>query len=261
MRLLQTEWLKIRHYRAFWVFTILYFASIAGINYIGFYINEVARANVPVTEILVGSPYSFPRVWGTVGFMSSWLLYFPGFLFIMLLTNEFTFKTHRQNIIDGWERKDFINVKFIFAFIFSVLATLFNLLIAFLFGWFAKSSDFSWSEFHLVGYIFIQTLSYISFAMLLAIVFRKSGVALAVYFLYGLIFESLISGFLNGKLHLSPVGYFLPLQVTDTLLPLPFGKSLFYADLPQEWVLVLVSLIYLGLYYFLALYKFNRDDL
>lgn len=261
LNLLKIEWLKVRHYRAFWVFVILYFVSIAGINYIGFYINEVARANVPVADSLIGSPYSFPRVWSTVGFMSSWLLYFPGFLFIMLLTNEFNFKTHRQNIIDGWERKDFINVKFLFAFIFSVVATLFNLLVALSFGLAAKNSGFSWDEFYNVGFILIQTFSYISFAMLMAVIFRRSGVALAVFFLYGLIFESIFGGLLNGKLQLSPAGYYLPLQVTDSLMPLPFGKNLFYTNMPDNWILVTVSVAYMGLYYFLSLRKFQRDDL
>ena len=61
-----------------------------------------------------------------------------------------------------------------------------------------------------VGYIFIQTVAYITFAMFLAILFRRSGAAIAVFFLYGLIFEWLITVLINFKLDLTPVGYFLP---------------------------------------------------
>lgn len=259
--LLKIEWLKVRHYRAFWVFTILYFVSIVGINYIGFYINGVAEETVPMGKALLGSPYSFPKIWGTIGFMSSWLLYFPGILFIMLLTNEFNFKTHRQNIIDGWERKQFITVKFVNAFIFSLLSTFVNVLVALLFGGIILGSPLTWEGTENILYIFLQTFSYITFAMLLAILFRRSGVAMAVFFLFGLIFEWLITAWLNFNLKIDPVGYFLPLQVTDTLLPFPFGKGIIYKGAPPAWTLVLADLIYLAAYYFLSLKKFTKDDL
>lgn len=261
LHLLRIEWLKVKNYKAFWVFTILYGFSILGINYIGFYINEVTVQNVPMGDALLGSPYSFPKVWSTVGFMSSWLLYFPGILFIMLLTNEFNFKTHRQNIIDGWERGQFVTVKFVFALIFSAIATVFNALTALLFGAISTNSTFSFMGMENIFYILIQTFSYISFAMFLAIWLRRSGAAIAVFFLYGLIFEWLITLFLNFKLDISPVGYFLPLQVTDVLLPIPFGNEIFYKGSPDVWTLILASLVYMAAYYFFALRKFERDDL
>ncbi|MCW5915354.1 MAG: ABC transporter permease [Chitinophagaceae bacterium] len=260
-QLLKIEWLKVRYYKAFWVFTILYFVSLFGINYIGFYINELAHENVPMGSALLGTPYSFPRVWGTVGFMSSWLLYFPGILFIMLMTNEYNFKTHRQNIIDGWERTQFINVKFTGAFIYAVLITVLNFVVALVFGLMSASSSFTWDGIEKVGYIFLQSLTYIAFAMFLSVVFRRSGLAIAIFFLYGLIFEWLFTTFINLKLDMTPVGYFLPLQTSDSLLPLPFGKEFIYKGLPHDWVMVLAVVIYTGLYYFFSLKKFTKDDL
>ncbi len=261
LELLRIEWMKVKNYRAFWIFTILYFVSIAGINYIGYYINSLTVQNVPMGEALLGSPFSFPKIWNTVGFMSSWLLYFPGILFIMLLTNEFNFKTHRQNIIDGWERKQFITVKFVFAFIFSLAATLFNVIMAVILGLVSSANNFSFTGTENIIYIFIQTFSYISFAMFMAILFRRSGAAIAVFFLYGLIFEWLLTALINFKFELAPVGYFLPLQVTDTLLPLPFGTKVLYKDAPEPWALLIGALIYLGVYYFFSVKKFTEDDL
>lgn len=261
LRLLKIEWLKVKNYKAFWIFAILYFVAILGINYIGFYINNLTVQNLPASQIVLGSPYSFPKVWQTVGFMSSWLLYFPGILFIMLLTNEFNFKTHRQNIIDGWTRKEFIDVKFVFAILFSIVATLFNFWVALLFGLVTTGSHFSFTGIENVGYIFIQTTAYITFAMFLAILFRKSGAAIAVFFLYGLIFEWLLTVLINFKLDLTPVGYFLPLQVTDVMLPIPFGNKVIYKGAPDTWILAIVSIAYISGYYFFALKKFGKDDL
>lgn len=261
VHLLKIEWLKVKNYKAFWIFTILYAFAIVGINYTGLYINELATQNIPMGGALLGSPYSFPKVWETVGYMSSWLLYFPGILFIMMLTNEFNFKTHRQNIIDGWTRWQFITVKFVFAILFSLVATLFISLVAFLIGLSSTGSVFSFSGMENIGYIFIQTVAYITFAMFLAILFRRSGAAIAVFFLYGLIFEWIISVVVNFKLGLSPIGYFLPLQVTDVMLPIPFGGKVIYKDAPELWIMVLASLIYIAAYYFFAIRKFTKEDL
>ena len=259
--LLKIEWLKVKNYKAFWIFTILYGFAIIGINYTGYYVNELTVKNVPMGGALLGSPYSFPKVWGTVGFMSSWLLYFPGILFIMMLTNEFNFKTHRQNIIDGWTRGQFVSVKFVFAILFSFVATVFNFLVALLFGFLSTNSHFSFSGIENVGYIFIQTFAYISFAMFLAVLFRRSGAAIAVFFLYGLIFEFIIAMLINQKLNLSPIGYFLPLQVTDVMLPIPFGNKIIYDNAPGLWIMVLASIVYIVGYYIFALKKFTNDDL
>ena len=261
LHLLKIEWLKVKNYQAFWVFAILYCFSILGINYIGYYLNELSVQNMPMSKVLLGTPYSFPSVWGTVGYMSSWLLYFPGILFIMLLTNEFNFKTHRQNIIDGWTRSQFIQVKFVFAILFSLVATIFNFLVALLFGLISTHSEFSFSGIENVGYIFIQTTAYITFAMFLAVLFRKSGAAIAVFFLYGLIFEWLITLLLNVQIGISPVGYFLPLQITDVMLPISFGKDFIYKGAPDQWIAALASVAYIFGYYIFALKKFNKDDL
>lgn len=261
LHLLKIEWLKVKSYKAFWIFSILYSFAILGINYTGYYVNELTLQSLPQSQLLLGTPYAFPKVWQTVGWMSSWLLYFPGILFIMLLTNEFNFKTHRQNIIDGWTRKQFVTVKFVFAILFSVVATFFNVLVALLFGSLTTGSSFSFQGIENVGYIFIQTVAYITFAMFLGVLFRRSGAAIAVFFLYGLIFEWLITVLLNFQMHLTPVGYFLPLQVTDVMLPIPFGNKIIYKDAPDVWILVIASLAYICGYYFFALKKFTTEDL
>lgn len=261
MHLLKIEWLKVKNYKAFWVFVILYAFAIVGVNYIGYYINELAAQSSPATEMILGTPYAFPKVWQTVGFMCSWLLYFPGILFIILFSNEFSFKTHRQNIIDGWTRIEFITVKYVMAIIFSLIATLFIGLVALLFGLVSTGSQFSVSGMEYLIYIFIQTTSYITFAMLLAVVFRRSGVAIAVFFLYGLILEFILSVLINLKLEWSPIGHLLPLQITDVLIPTPFGTDVIYKDAPPVWILITGSIFYIFVFYTLAIRKFNKDDL
>ncbi|MET0244073.1 MAG: ABC transporter permease [Flavitalea sp.] len=256
---LRTEWLKIKNYKAFWIFLGLYLVSIVAINYIAYAIYQETVKQEPMAASLINNPYAFPAVWGTVGFMGSWLLYFPGIIIILLTSNEFTFKTHRQNIIDGWSRKDFVHTKLLLVLILAITTTIISTITAFGFG-LASGESFSTDGMMSIVYIFVQSLSYISLALLLAVLFRRSGVALIVFFLYGLIFETIIYGLINRYIN-DQGGYFLPLQGTDVLLPLPFGNNIIYKHAPQPYVLIITSLIYLGLYYFFLMRKFERDDL
>ena len=51
IHLLKIEWLKVKNYKTFWIFTVLYFVSILGINYTGYYINELAIKSMPEVRL------------------------------------------------------------------------------------------------------------------------------------------------------------------------------------------------------------------
>lgn len=260
LHLLKIEWLKIKNYRAFWIFTIFYVASIFLLNYIVWSIHQRTIEKVPGSSMILGSPFAYPGVWGTVGWINSWLLYFPGLLMILLMTNEFNFKTHRQNIIDGLSRNQFITVKLVLALIMAVIITVINVLTAFYFASTLPGS-FTTNGMENIFYIFLQSVAYIFFALMLAVLFRRSGVAIIVLFLYGLIFEWVITATLTFNFHLAPAGYFLPLEASDVLLPFPFQTKVFYPDAPAAGVLIAVIAAYIIAYVFFARKRFLRDDL
>ena len=196
LHLLKIEWLKIKNYRVFWIFSIFYLVSIFIVTYIAWYIEQRTRSEIPESGMILGNTFSFPKVWQTVGWLSSWLLYFPGMIIIMMMVNEVNFKTHRQNIIDGWSRQQFIGVKMALVVIFSVLITLINIITGLIFGSISDSS-FTLDGTSYVFYIFIQALAYLFFALMLAVLFRRSMLAIIIFFLYGLIFEWLITALTN----------------------------------------------------------------
>src|SRR6187431_330058 len=113
--LLKTEWLKIRNYPAFWLLIGLCLLSYPGINYIFLKAFEsiVKKENAAgkMISVLLGKPFSFPEVWHTSAYLISVFVFIPSVLIIMLITNEYTYKTNRQNIIDGWSRRDFMFAK------------------------------------------------------------------------------------------------------------------------------------------------------
>ncbi|MDB5223791.1 MAG: hypothetical protein JWN83_2458 [Chitinophagaceae bacterium] len=264
LHLLKIEWLKIKGYKTFWVLAILFLVSIVGVNYFVFYIKQGISQGSAQANALIGSPFDFPNVWHTVSYFSSFLLFIPGLMIITAITNEYNFKTHRQNIIDGWSRQEFIHVKIAQIVIISFLATVFVFLTSVLYGLLAGST-FSFDKIQFIGYYFIQALSYCLFALLIGVLIKRSGLSIGLFFLYSFIIENFVGAILNnmgGVKSASGPGDYLPLNTTDNLIPFPFFRNIVrFGEQPSIYVLLGLSAVYLFLYYFLSVKKFQTQDL
>ena len=112
---------------------------------------------------IVGSPFAFPDAWQTVSWTSSMLFIIPAILIITLTTNEFTFKTHRQNIIDGWSRRQFLSVKLVELLMLAVVCTIVVFLTTLVFGCIANKvapGQGVWQDVRFLFFYFVQMLSY-----------------------------------------------------------------------------------------------------
>lgn len=257
LKLLQIEWMKLKHYRAFKIFGILYLTGVVGALFVT---NFIYTKQTPDTiRQMIKNPFEYPTLWATTGWLNSWLLFFPGWIIINHCVNEFNFKTHRQNVIDGWSREQFITSKLLLIFAFATVITIVNIISAISLGALV-GADFSFEGFYYIGFVFVQSLVYIFFAFTLAILLRRSGLAAGIFFLFGLIFEFLIAQLLNYPAHMAPVGFFFPLQVSDQLLPIPFLGKL-EKDVPGNTSLLIGCFIYCVLYIWIAFRKFKHDDL
>ena len=258
MRLLEIEWMKLKHYRAFKVFGILYLIGILGV----LFIMNVAYSNISAAQItkFLANPFDYPAIWNTTGWLNSWLLFFPGWLIINHCVNEFNFKTHRQNVIDGWSRDQFITAKLLLIVAFAVVITVISILATIIMG-LSLGASFSFEGIESMGFVFIQSLVYMLFAFMLAIILRKSGLAAGIFFLFGLIFEIIIVQLINRKFDLAPVGFFMPLQVSDELFPIPFLDQVINTKKPAVWALLLGCATYCSAYVYFAIRKFKYDDL
>ncbi len=103
LQLLKIEWLKVKNYRTFWILSTLYLLSIWGINYIVYVIQwkiyHDKNAGDAAKLFLGGPPYAFPKVWAMTSYVSSFLLFIAGLLIIIIVTNEFSFKTHLKLLL------------------------------------------------------------------------------------------------------------------------------------------------------------------
>src|SRR4051812_21233830 len=177
LHLLKIEWLKIKNYRTFWILLAIIIVSIPAFNYVIYDLMDNSFPKVKGKSIL-GSPFAFPDVWQTVSWNSSLLLLIPAILIITLITNEFTYKTHRQNVIDGWSRNQFIQIKLLQVFLLSALVTLVVFLTSLAFGNLGNKVPRNTSIFRDVrftGFFFVEMLSYSMIAFLIGMLIKRAG--------------------------------------------------------------------------------------
>lgn len=223
--LIRTEWLKMKKYNAFWWIMGITALSYPGINFIfnlGYknIIEKPAQA-VQYAKMAIGDPFSFPTVWHTTAYFSSWFVFIPAVVVIMFISNEYTFRTHRQNIIDGWSRKQFVTSKLIDVAIVSLLITLLYAAVSLVMGMTNQTRliQDTWSQTYYIGLFALQTFAQLSIAFLIGFLVKKAFLALGIFIFYFLILENLIIGLLKWKG--SSAGDYLPLEISDKLIPPP----------------------------------------
>lgn len=264
---LKIEWLKIKNYRTFWILFILYLIAIFGINYIVLRIQQEIYQNKQaqgMANVLLGDPpYSFPSVWQSVAHVSSWLLFIPGLLMILSVTNEYSYKTHRQNIIDGWSRFQFISVKIVAGFLLAIVSTIMVMLAGVVYGLVDGSNSFSFENFSYILYSLLQATSYIMLAILISVLVKRGVLAIGIYFLYTMVLEQILVLVLNR--YTNHIGRYLPLETTDMQVHFPtferFSKAVPGFVAPNYLLLAVIAFVYLGLYLFLTKLKFEKADL
>lgn len=266
-RLLQIEWLKVKYYRTFWILLLISVIGIPAFNYVIYDLMDNSFPKVNGKSFL-GSPFAFPDVWQTVAWNSSLLLLIPAILIITLSTNEFTYKTHRQNIIDGWSRGQFINVKLIEIFLFSLFMSIIVFLTTLAFGYYGNKLQAGISMFQDVrfaGFFFVEMLSYSLIAFLISMLVKRAGLAMGTFFIY-MIMEQFAVGLLRNKFKIGWVDFF-PEEVNDMLIQQPYGRKLLSGpDKIKAWeshipTYLSIAAVYVILYCVFTNWRFRKSDL
>jgi ABC-type transport system involved in multi-copper enzyme maturation permease subunit len=139
----------------------------------------------------------------------------------MFITNEYTYKTYRQNIIDGWSRKQFMTGKLIDVGMVALLITILFTIVSLVIGFVNKDQGNGdvWGQVKYIGLFFLQTFSQLSLAFLIAFLARKAFIALGIFLFYYLIIENVLVALAREKAN--DIGRYLPFEISDRLIPIP----------------------------------------
>lgn len=266
--LLKTEWLKIKKYPAFWWMLGIVAVSYPGMNYMlysnGYKDQLNDKTMGPILQMLP-NPFTFPDVWQTVAFISSLFVFLPSIVVIMFITNEYTFKTHRQNIIDGWSRNNFMMSKLIDVMIITLFITVLYTLTAFVIGTINSGNESGnfWEGTKYIGLFFLQQFSQLSLALLIALLVRKAFIVLGMFLFYYFPLEPILVQI--GKKRANDIGEYLPLEISDRLIPFPRWfvrkESEWDALVAQSNIHILYTILLLGVTWGLCFWINKKRDL
>ncbi|HYV93490.1 MAG TPA: ABC transporter permease [Chitinophagales bacterium] len=264
--LLKTEWLKLKSYRSFWVMMGMFSLLFLLANYFIAQFNLEIKGSNTATEQVISDYYAFPYVWQMTAYVGGYFLLIPAILLITLIANEFTFRTHRQNIIDGWSRSQFITAKLIIVLLLALFSMLMVMVTAIVIGYVhydASVQQNLFSKSIYIVYFFVQSVAYLLIAFVITIFLKRSGASIVAYLLLVAVLGKIIGLLMNKYLH--NTGYFFPSNAADNLIQNPMleltkGSGLFEVPFDASSFVVaciVYSLLLAGFIY----WRFNRVDL
>lgn len=187
LKLLKLEYYKNLNYRPFKVFTILYFAILIALLFIGLVDLDVFGGTINLKEQGI---YNFPEIWNFTIWIVALLKIFLGLIIVFSISQEFTNRMFKQNTIDGLSRKEFIGSKLLTITIFTVVSTLIVFLITLFLGHQYSNvtdSESVFKEVFFIGNYFVKLFTFFCFLMFLSVLLRKSMFVFLGFFVYWVI--------------------------------------------------------------------------
>jgi len=254
--------MKQRRYATFRVLVLL-FSVLLSLFYVAIAFDWLKVGAGGIT--LFGKASSFSGVWNDLCFFASYFVIILTILVVIVNTNEFQYRTNRQNIIDGWTRQQFYHAKWLLIIVLSLATTLFTFLLGLvsgLIGGLSLSTLFDGGE--KLIYLFFLCLNYFGFALTLSFFLKRSGLSIGILMCYSLIVETILNAIILFEYKFPPGDFFLPLQCSDELLPANPSRmlraTLPAGSVPDDWAYLCVTMGWIVLYYLLGRRKMAKTD-
>ncbi|NML56395.1 ABC transporter permease [Chryseobacterium cheonjiense] len=193
IKLLKLEYYKNLNYRPFKIFTILYFAILIALLFIGLVDFDLFGGTINLKEQGI---YNFPGIWNFTTWIVALLKIFLGLIIVFSISQEFSNRMFKQNTIDGLSRKEFISSKLLTISFFTIVSTIIVFGITIFLGY--KYSDTTESakvfeEIFFIGNYFVKLFTFFCFLMFLSVLLRKSVFVFLALFVFW-IGEAILSG-------------------------------------------------------------------
>lgn len=264
-RLIKIDFRKYFHNRTFWVLSALYVVLVVFVfmvteSFLNNVMSHVGK-NSPVT-IPGFSLYSFPYVWHNMAFIAGFFKIFLALIVIIFITNEYSYKTIRQNVMSGMSRVEFLFSKVIFVLFISLAVTIVLFLSALLLGVSHTehmTTALVFAKMFFVPAYFLEVFTFLLMAMMFAFVLQKQGLAIGIFALYYYVLEPIIAFKLPDG-----VARFLPIKMITHLIDVPNSSlmKLFGVNFRETvsridiWGCLGYSILFIWLVYF---FLKNRD--
>jgi ABC-type transport system involved in multi-copper enzyme maturation permease subunit len=232
VKALALEYYKFRKYKPFWIiiglFVVCYFAL--GLSIKSFIDYMIANREGPFEMVFeTGLPlFDFVDVWQNMAYITFLFKYILAFVVIISICQEYSFRTIRQNMIDGLSRREYLLSKVGLVAILSILSGVLLLILGLVLGMLyspVKSPEFMMQSIGFVPAYAFETFCFLAFAMFLGTLIRRSGFTIVLFVLYSLVMEPIATAIMKHEYELAT--WYFPIRSVNNLIHVPFGKYIF----------------------------------
>ena len=284
MRLLNIEFKKIVGNKSFKVFSLLFLVFLPLLVIL---VPAMAGDTINGIDFYPFIPNNYETTWYAVSVISSWFCFFLlSFVLIYHITNEYNYRTVRQNVIDGYTRNEYIKGKIYLMLAITVIATLYVFVVGLIAGAYFSTFDpedagqlqnfFNTGEeidpivgfgsvldgVENVGRFFVQVLANFGFAFLVAFLAKRGILAVLIY--YAAYIAEIIVGIQLRNNNAELIYDYLPLNVISQTLPFPNFRMLLAGLTSPDtfnWLASGIALAYTLLFIGLARRLFMKRDI
>jgi ABC-2 type transport system permease protein len=271
LHLLQIDLKKMTSYRTFWVICGLYFLTLgfttaSGMEILKWIASKGAEfgTSININRIPL---YHFPDIWQNLIWISGLFKIVLSVMVVISITNEYQYRTLRQNIIDGMSRWEFLQSKILTNVLLSLMSVLMILSIALVTG-FIYTPQIEWNYFlqgseFFIAY-FVEVFAFLSFALMLGVLVQRSGLTIVLLMLSHMI-ETIIKVNIFRASVEDQIGWlkqFFPLESISNLVPLPFARYAFQEI--QDYVApgaLLIAIVWTFLFNYFAYLRIRKADI
>ena len=279
-RLLNIEFHKLKHNRASRVLSIIYFALLTSIALIAAVKFDIGPIKFHLAEQGI---FNFPYIWHFNTFIAAIFKFFLLLVIVSMMANEYSYKTLKQNLIDGLSKKEFILSKFYTVVAFGFVSTIFVFITSLILG--LIYSDFNelsiiLSDLDYLLAFFIKLVGFFSFGLFFGILIKRSAFAVAAMIVW-LIAESILKGTLfwtyrnsaTTEETVNSIMQFLPLEAMSNLIKEPFTRlgavksvanqigTEIAKDYSVSFLNIAIVLIWTAIFIYLSYFLLKKRDL
>ncbi len=276
-RLLNIELHKLRYNRSAKILISTYFILITFIALIASIEFDLGPVHFRLADQGI---FNFPFIWHFNSYIGALLKIFLAIVIVSMMSNEYSHRTLKQNLIDGLSKKEFVLSKFLTVLLFSVVSSIFLVVVTLILGY--SFSDYTeiaivFSDMeYLLGY-FVKLLGFFTFCMFIGILIKRSAFALGFLFIWW-IFENILFGVLKFRFFKDTdiaenILQFFPLSAMSNIVVEPFSRLNFIKtaatqigeeldkDYSVHWYQLLIVLVWTAIFVYLSFALLKKRDL
>lgn len=266
LHLLRIDLKKMTSYRTFWVIGGLYFLTLglgaaSGMEFLKWLARtfEDFGTNLNINRIPL---YHFPDVWMNLIWCAGLLKIVLAVLIVISVTNEYTYRTLRQNVIDGLSRAEFLFSKILTNVMLSAISVVMIFVIGLVTGM-IYSPSLEWDKMitdtEFFPAYFLELFCFLSFALMLGILIQRAGLTIIILLLFPAI-ESIITAKVDNYLP-ELIPYF-PMRSLWYLIPWPFPRYAFQEIQDYiKWGSVAIVVAWTVIFNYVSYLKLKRADI